>query len=42
MPTKALLYAAEVMRLASNPQAFGITPGKVTYDFAKIMAERTP
>lgn len=40
MPTKALLYSAEVMRLASNPQPFGITPGKVTYDFAKIMARK--
>jgi len=40
MPTKALLYAAEVLHLAKNPQPWGIRPGKVSYDFAKVMARK--
>jgi len=39
MPTKALLYAAEVMHLASHPQAWGIR-SDVTFDFAKVMARK--
>ena len=37
MPTKALLYAAEVHHLARHPQVFGIEPGDVGFDFAKVM-----
>jgi pyruvate/2-oxoglutarate dehydrogenase complex dihydrolipoamide dehydrogenase (E3) component len=39
MPTKALLYAAEVMHLASHPQAWGIR-SEVNFDFAKVMARK--
>ncbi|MGD0745680.1 MAG: dihydrolipoyl dehydrogenase [Verrucomicrobiota bacterium] len=38
MPTKALLYAAEVMHLASHPEPWGIRAGKVGFDFKKVMA----
>ena len=38
MPTKALLYAAEVMHLASHPQAWGIRTENVTFDFSRVMA----
>ena len=40
MPTKALLYAAEVHHLARHPQIFGIEPGEVRFDFAKVMARK--
>jgi pyruvate/2-oxoglutarate dehydrogenase complex dihydrolipoamide dehydrogenase (E3) component len=40
MPTKALLYAAEVMHLASHPQPWGIRAGKVGFDFKKVMARK--
>src|SRR6185503_15291724 len=40
MPTKALLYAAEVHHLARHPQIFGIEPGKVRFDFGRIMARK--
>lgn len=40
MPTKALLYAAEVMHLASHPETWGIRPGKVGFDFKKVMARK--
>jgi pyruvate/2-oxoglutarate dehydrogenase complex dihydrolipoamide dehydrogenase (E3) component len=40
MPTKALLYAAEVHHLARHPQIFGIDPGEVRFDFAKVMARK--
>src|SRR5687767_11389488 len=40
MPTKALLYAAEVHHLARHPQIFGIEPGAVRFDFAKVMARK--
>src|SRR6478735_1304871 len=39
MPTKALLYAAEVMHLASHPEPWGIR-SEVTFDFAKVMARK--
>src|SRR5579862_1928772 len=39
MPTKALLYAAEVMHIASHPEAWGIR-SEVTFDFAKVMARK--
>jgi len=40
MPTKALLYAAEVMHLASHPELWGIRAGKVGFDFKKVMARK--
>jgi pyruvate/2-oxoglutarate dehydrogenase complex dihydrolipoamide dehydrogenase (E3) component len=40
MPTKALLYAAEVMHLASHPEPWGIHTGKVGFDFKKVMARK--
>ena len=39
MPTKALLYAAEVMHLASHPEPWGIR-SEVTFDFTKVMARK--
>src|SRR3954466_2927141 len=39
MPTKALLYAAEVLHLASHPEPWGIR-SEVTFDFAKVMARK--
>ncbi len=40
MPTKALLYAAEVMHLAGHTRPWGIHTGKVGFDFAKVMARK--
>jgi pyruvate/2-oxoglutarate dehydrogenase complex dihydrolipoamide dehydrogenase (E3) component len=40
MPTKALLYAAEVHHLAKHPEAWGIRPGRVTFDFKRVMARK--
>jgi len=40
MPTKALLYAAEVMHLASHAGPWGIRTGKVSFDFKKVMARK--
>ncbi len=40
MPTKALLYAAEVMHLAGHTRPWGIRVGKVGFDFAKVMARK--
>ena len=34
MPTKALLYAAEVKHLAEHAETWGVRAGKVTFDFA--------
>lgn len=39
MPTKALLYAAEVMHLASHPEPWGIR-SEVNFDFTKVMARK--
>ena len=39
MPTKALLYAAEVMHLASHPEPFGIRT-KVNFNFKEVMARK--
>lgn len=39
MPTKALLYAAEVLHIARHPQVWGIR-SDVTFDFAKVMARK--
>src|SRR5579884_2110888 len=40
MPTKALLYAAEVKHLAQHPDEWGIHSQKVTFDFARVMARK--
>src|SRR5436853_2403534 len=40
MPTKALLYASEVMHLASHPQPWGVKAQKVSFDFKKVMARK--
>ncbi len=40
MPTKALLYAAEVMHLASHPEAWGIHAEDVGFNFARVMARK--
>ena len=40
MPTKALLYAAEVKHLAQHPDPWGIHTEKVSFDFAKVMARK--
>ena len=40
MPTKALLYAAEVKHLTEHADTWGVRAGKVTFDFAKVMARK--
>ena len=40
MPTKALLYAAEVKHLAEHAGTWGVRAGRVTFDFAKVMARK--
>jgi pyruvate/2-oxoglutarate dehydrogenase complex dihydrolipoamide dehydrogenase (E3) component len=40
MPTKALLYAAEVAHLARHAKTWGIRAGEVGYDFAAVMARK--
>lgn len=40
MPTKALLYAAEVKHLAEHAETWGVRAGRVTYDFARVMARK--
>src|SRR5437762_14273815 len=40
MPTKALLYAAEVMHLVSHPQPWGIHTEEVTFNFSQVMARK--
>jgi pyruvate/2-oxoglutarate dehydrogenase complex dihydrolipoamide dehydrogenase (E3) component len=40
MPTKALLYAAEVLHLAGHTKPWGIQSGKVSFDFKKVMARK--
>jgi dihydrolipoamide dehydrogenase len=40
MPTKALLYAAEVMHLTSHPQAWGIRSEDVSFNFGQVMARK--
>src|SRR5580698_6787023 len=40
MPTKALLYAAEVKHLAQHPNAWGIRTRGVTFDFRRVMARK--
>ena len=40
MPTKAMLYAAEVKHLAEHAGTWGVRAGKVAFDFAKVMARK--
>ena len=40
MPTKALLYAAEVRHLASHAGPWGIRAENVSFNFAKVMARK--
>src|SRR5437899_9802619 len=40
MPTKALLYASEVMHLATRAPTWGIHAKAVAFDFAEIMARK--
>src|SRR6266571_1595837 len=40
MPTKALLYAAEVLRLVRHPQIWGIRTEEVSFKFAQVMARK--
>src|SRR5258708_1630575 len=40
MPTKALLYAGEVMHLASHPTPWGIHTRNVDFDVAQVMARK--
>ncbi len=40
MPTKALLYAAEIRQLARHSQTFGIKTGEVGFDFSALMARK--
>jgi len=40
MPTKALLYAAEVKHLAEQAPIWGVRASKVGFNFAKVMARK--
>jgi pyruvate/2-oxoglutarate dehydrogenase complex dihydrolipoamide dehydrogenase (E3) component len=40
MPTKALLYAAEVMHLASHAGTWGVRAEEVTFNFSHVMARK--
>lgn len=40
MPTKSLLYAAEVMHLASHAEPWGIRAENVSFNFAEVMARK--
>src|SRR5213593_2499064 len=40
MPTKALLYAAEVMHLASHPVKWGVRAEEVSFNFTQVMARK--
>jgi pyruvate/2-oxoglutarate dehydrogenase complex dihydrolipoamide dehydrogenase (E3) component len=40
MPTKALLYAAEVLHLAGRAGEWGVRVEKVGFDFAKVIARK--
>jgi len=40
MPTKTLLYAAEVMHLASHPEPWGIRTEDVSFNFTHVMARK--
>jgi dihydrolipoamide dehydrogenase len=40
MPTKALLYAAEIIHLARDTESWGLRSENMTFDFAKAMARK--
>src|SRR5436190_4216461 len=40
MPTKALLYAAEVMHRVRHPETWGIRADDVSFNFAQVMARK--
>lgn len=40
MPSKALLYAAEVRHLARHGATWGLKPGRIGFDFKKVMARK--
>ena len=40
MPTKALLYAAEVKHLAEQAATWGLQAGKVSFNYTKVMARK--
>jgi pyruvate/2-oxoglutarate dehydrogenase complex dihydrolipoamide dehydrogenase (E3) component len=40
MPTKALLYAAEVKHKAEHAAIWGVRTGRVAFDFARVMARK--
>jgi pyruvate/2-oxoglutarate dehydrogenase complex dihydrolipoamide dehydrogenase (E3) component len=40
MPTKALLYAAEVMHLVRHPHVWGVRSEKAGFDFSEVMARK--
>src|SRR2546430_16469934 len=40
MPTKALLYAADVIHLARHAETWGIRAKNVGFDFARVMARK--
>ena len=41
MPSKALLYAAEVLHLARNGKIWGLKPGKIGFNFKRVRARKT-
>jgi pyruvate/2-oxoglutarate dehydrogenase complex dihydrolipoamide dehydrogenase (E3) component len=40
MPSKALLYAAEVRHLAQHGATWGLNPGKIGFNFGRVMARK--
>src|SRR5438270_4761890 len=40
MPSKALLYAAEVMHLTQHAGQWGVEPKEVGFNFARVMARK--
>jgi pyruvate/2-oxoglutarate dehydrogenase complex dihydrolipoamide dehydrogenase (E3) component len=40
MPSKALLYAAEVRHLARRGATWGLKPGRIGFDFKRVMARK--
>src|SRR6516225_7400706 len=40
MPTKALLYAAEVKHLAEHAPVWGVRAAGVSFNFARVMARK--
>src|SRR4026209_2244472 len=40
MPTKALLYAAEVRHLARQGNVWGLRPGPIPFDWSSVLARK--